>query len=82
MVAKKRAYYQDSDESSDTAFIVVETGDEGVRVIEDRGSHWSAPYWMPEDEFEQTVESLQKVGILKVEKFDKVVKKATETIKY
>lgn len=77
IAVKPKTYYRDGQDDSDVSgIIVVETGDEGVRVTENRDDvHWSAPYWMPEQQFRANTESdaIEKVGVLPDEKFNKVM---------
>lgn len=80
-MTQPQTYYRDEQDESDvSAIIVVETGDEGVRVTENRSDvHWSAPFWMPEQEFRSSVEdATETVGLLPDEKFSGVMDAATE----
>lgn len=83
IVTQPQTYYRDEQDESDvSAIIVVETGDEGVRVTENREDvHWSAPYWMPEGEFRSSVENAtETVGLVPDEKFGAVMDSATEEL--
>lgn len=61
-MALPQAYYRDGE---DFQLIVVETGDLGIRVTENR-DRWCDPFWMPEDEFDQLVsrDEVERVGKL------------------
>lgn len=76
-MTQPQTYYRDEQDESDvSAIIVVETGDEGVRVTENRSDvHWSAPFWMPEQEFRANThgDSIEKVGLVPDEKFEQVM---------
>jgi len=72
-MAQRKAYYRGGVENTIDALVVVETGDEGVRVTESRDNRWCNPYWMPEYEFEDVTEKAEKVGLLLDDKFEEVV---------
>jgi hypothetical protein len=76
IVTQPKTYIRDESESDVSAIIVVETGDEGVRVTENRSDvHWSAPFWMPEHEFRANThgDSIETVGVIPDEKFEQVM---------
>jgi len=80
-VTQPQTYFRDEQDESDvSSIIVVETGDEGVRVTENRSDvHWSAPFWMPEQEFRSSVEdATEQVGLVPDEKFERVMSIAEE----
>jgi hypothetical protein len=75
-VTQPKTYFRDESESDVSAIIVVENGEEGVRVTENREDvHWSAPYWMPEQEFRANThgDSIEQVGVIPDEKFEQVM---------
>jgi hypothetical protein len=72
-MAQRKAYYRGGVENAIDALVVVETGDEGVRVSENRDTRWCKPYWMPEYEFEDVTEKAERVGLLPDDTFEDVV---------
>lgn len=53
---EQQTYYRD--EADDVkGFVVIETGDEGYRVAEQRNGEWVKPFWMPESELRERIES-------------------------
>jgi hypothetical protein len=75
-VAEPQTYVRDESQRNVSGIVVVETGDEGVRVVENRDDMgWSFPFWMPEQEFRTHThgDSIETVGRLSDEKFEQVV---------
>lgn len=75
-MAEPQTYVRDESESDVSGIVVVETGDEGVRVTENRSDvHWSLPFWMSEQEFRTHThgDSIEEVGRLPDEKFADVL---------
>lgn len=75
-MAEPQTYIRDESQRKVSGIVVVETGDEGVRVIENRDdTGWSFPFWMPDREFKTNThgDDVSRVGLLSDEKFEQVM---------
>lgn len=75
-MAEPRDYIRDESDNDVSAILVVETGEQGVRVTENRDDvHWSAPFWMPESQFRANThsDSIEHVSRISKSKFDEVM---------
>lgn len=81
-MVKPQTYFSDDSDSDTSGILVVETGDEGVRVTENRFVGWCAPFWMPEQEFRAATHSddVEQLGLLNDEKFERVVDVAKDKV--
>lgn len=79
-MVKPKMYFSDDSDSDTSGILVVGTGDEGVRVTENRLVGWCAPFWMPVEEFDALTESAELLGLLSDEKFERVVGVAKDKV--
>lgn len=77
MAFDQATYLRDHQDNDTKGLVVVETGDDELRVTENRGGDWCKPFWMPLDELE--VLHTEVVGKLPSEKFLAVCEKAGVT---
>lgn len=75
-MVKPKTYFRDDSPSDVSGIVVVDAGDEGVRVTENRDDvHWSLPFWMPEREFRTNTHGdlVEEVGVLPDDTFGEVM---------
>lgn len=76
-----QTYFRDESDSDIQGIVVVEKDHDDVRVTENRGSEWCAPFWMEGWEFQRSVvKSTERVGELPDEKFAQVMSMANSNI--
>lgn len=78
MARQPKAYHRDESESDVDGIVVVDVGDDQLRVTEKTELGWCKPFWMPEQEFRAHThgDDVTHVGQLADHQFDGVLKQA------
>jgi hypothetical protein len=74
----RRTCFRDGSENDIGHIVVIESGDDELRITEQRDDEWCKPYWIPEDQFTVNThgDSVERLGRVSSNQFEQITELA------